>query len=126
MNYAFRFMAGRLETVAKDRAAGEGLISSVRAKLVELAEEAEIDEPSREGDAWAFWLDIGGDRFRIAVTAEASPSEWRLSVEHREPMFVRGHEGHARHQARFDVLVAQLRRIILLPEGARLLAETDD
>jgi len=126
MNYAFRFMTGRLETVAKGRAAGQNLISSLRAKLVETAEEAEIDEPSLEGDAWTFWLDIGGDRFRIALTAEASESEWLLSVEHQEPMFVRAHEGRARHQARFDVLVAQLRRIILQPEGARLLAETDD
>jgi hypothetical protein len=125
MHHAFRFVTGQFGAAANDRAAGEDLASWVRAKLVEIAEEAEIPEPVWEDDAWTSWLDIGGDRFRIA-TRRLEASEWLVAVEHKEPMFVRAHEGHARHQTRFDVLVAQLRRIILQAQGARLLAENDD
>jgi len=126
MHYAFRFTTGQFATSARGWSPGENLTAWLRARLVESAEEAEIEEPSHVGGVWTLWLDIGGDRFQFAVRGGTSASEWLVSVEHQAPMFVRGHEGHARHQARFDVLVAQLRQIILQAQGARLLAETDD
>ena len=123
MQHHFTFTASRFAGAAS-RARGEEVAAWLRTSLSETTEEAEIGDPAPENDGWTFWYDFGGDRY--SVHTEPAGADWRVSLEHSAPVFVRHQDANARRQARFDALVVALRTIIVREQTASLKAEGGD
>lgn len=121
MHHTFRFAASRF----KD---DETLAVHLHARLSGVIEEAEFADPVREDGAIVVWLDVGGDRYRVAMSRDTAAQQagWHIAIERPEPAFVRRGAGHARHRERFDGLVAATRTIILEDPTSHLIAESDD
>jgi hypothetical protein len=121
MHHTFRFAASRF-------AEPETLAIHLHERLAHAVAEADVAHPVVEDDASVVWLDIGGDRYRVAVTRDMAAQEplWSVGIEHAEPAFVRRGAGHAHHSARFEALVSAVRGMILEDPTARLVAESDD
>jgi hypothetical protein len=118
MHHTFRFNAPRFGDA-------QAFATHLCAGLGDAIEEADVAPPVTEDGATVVWLDIGGDRYRLAVTRDMA-AQWCTAIEHPEPAFVRRGAGYARHRERFDALVAAVRTLVLQDPTAHLVAESDD